>query len=299
MRFGPVAVALVALTATAALAGGRTFDADRAWRDLERVVGFGPRPSGTAALERTREYMIGELRKAGATVRRQEFTAREPTGPLKMANVVAELPGRRPEVILFAGHYDTKLFPRFNFVGANDGGSSTAALLELARALAVGPREYTIWVAFFDGEEARDPSASTVPLWGSRHFVAELRRGSQLGWLKAVVVIDMIGDRDLDILREGGSSPWLTDIVWGAARALGHQRHFREQSQQVIDDHVPFLEAGVPTMLLIDFNYPPWHTAGDTLDKVSRKSLAVVGEVLLRALPDIEAALGRPAGGRP
>jgi Zn-dependent M28 family amino/carboxypeptidase len=294
---GGALVAVIALAATAA-AGGPRFDADRAWRDLARIVGFGPRPSGTPALERTREYITTELRRAGAAVRRQDFTAPERGGPIAMANVIAELPGRRPDVIVFGGHYDTKLFP-FTFVGANDGGSSTAVLLELGRALAAAPREYTVWIVFFDGEEAREPDAPTVPLWGSRHFVAELRRTGRLPWLKAVIVVDMIGDRDLGIRREGTSTPWLTEIVWATAARLGYRRHFQDRSLEVVDDHVPFLEAGVPTTHLIDFDYPPWHTAGDTLDKVSRRSLGVVGDVLLGALPDVERALARSGGGRP
>ncbi|MBI4593255.1 MAG: M28 family peptidase [Candidatus Rokubacteria bacterium] len=292
-------VVAAALLAAAVAAADPAFDVHRVWRDLERIVGFGPRPSESAALERTRDYVTSELKKVGVAVRRQAFTVPTPAGPLRMANLIAALPGRRPEVILFGGHYDTKRFTTFRFVGANDGGSSTALLLELGRALSRRPREYTVWIVFLDGEEALEPDAATVPLWGSRHFVADLRRRGELGWLKAVVIADMIGDRDLDILREGGSTPWLTDALWRTARRLGHQRHFRDQVLHVTDDHVPFLEAGVPAALLIDFNYPPWHTAGDTLDKVSRQSLGVVGEVLLGALPDIEAALGRAGEARP
>jgi len=290
------AAALLVATATAGALAAPRFDAARAWRDLERVVGFGPRPSSSPALERTRAYLVAELTRVGALVRRQRFSVTGPAGPLELTNVIAELPGRRPEVILFGGHYETKPFRAFRFVGANDGGSSTALLLELARVLARAPREQTVWVVFFDGEEAHEPDAVTVPLWGSRHFVADLRRRGQLGWLRTAVIVDMIGDRDLDIRREAASTPWLTALIWEAARGLGHGRHFLDDTLAVVDDHVPFLEAGIPAALLIDFTYPPWHTAGDTLDKLSPRSLQVVGDVLLRALPEIEAAIQHGRG---
>jgi len=269
------------------------FDTGRAWRDLERIVGFGPRPAGSPALERTRAYLLEELRRAGVAAHRQAFTARTEAGPVAMVNIVAELPGRRPETIVIGGHYDTKPFRAFRFVGANDGGSSAALLLELARTLARRPRVATVWIVFFDGEEGGERESGTVPLHGSRHFVEALGRQRQLGWVRAAIVADMIGDRDLGIRREGGSTPWLTEALWRAAARLGHRRHFLDEVMHVVDDHVPFLEAGIPAALVIDFDYPPWHTAADTLDQVSARSLGVVGEVLLGALPEIEAALAR------
>jgi Zn-dependent M28 family amino/carboxypeptidase len=291
----PVLIALLAsgLVAAAAPAPRPQFDGERAWRDLERIVGFGPRPAGSPALERTRTYLLDELKKAGVRARRQPFTAQTETGPVAMANIVAELPGRRPETIVLAGHYDTKLFRDFRFLGANDGGSSAALLLELARALAHTPRDYTVWVVFFDGEEGADPSVNNAPLHGSRRFVEELSRQGRIRNVRAAVVADMIGDRDLGIRRDGGSAPWLTGALWRTAEQLGHGRYFLDEVHHVFDDHVPFLQAGVPAAVLIDFDYAHWHTAADTLDKTSRRSLAVVGEVLLAALPEIEAALGR------
>jgi Zn-dependent M28 family amino/carboxypeptidase len=212
-----------------------------------------------------------------------------------MANVIAVLPGRRPDTILVGGHYDTKWFREIPFVGANDGGSSAALLLELARRLAAGPREFSYRVVWFDGEEARESWTATDSLYGSRHMAAELARTGRLP--RAVVIADMIGDRDLGIQRESMSTPWLTDLVWTTAGRLGHGRHFLATSMSVEDDHAPFLKLGVPATLLIDFDFPAWHTADDTLDKVSAKSLAVVGEVLLEALPAIERRLSGPPGG--
>ena len=294
-----VLLTAAALLLPSAAAAGPAFDGRAAFAHVEQVVGFGPRPSGSEALGRTRRYLVNELKRAGARVREQPFTARTPDGPIAMVNVIAELPGRRREAILVGGHYDTKFFPNFTFVGANDGGSSSGLLLELARALAQRPRELTYWIVFFDGEEARRDWSATDGIYGSRHLADSLRRDGRLKQLKAVVVVDMIGDRRLGIRREATSTPWLTDLLWGSATRLGHQAHFLNETLAVEDDHAPFLRAGIPSALMIDFDYEPyWHTPEDTLDKVSPRSLQVVGDVLLDALPALETLLlgGEPGG---
>ncbi|MGH7321292.1 MAG: M28 family peptidase, partial [Candidatus Rokuibacteriota bacterium] len=227
-----------------------------------------------------------------------------PRGPIRMVNLIAEWPGRLAAIVAVGGHYDTKPFAAFRFVGANDGGSSAGLLVELGRALGARHRStpplYTRWLVFFDGEEAQEQWTSTDSLYGSRALVAALRASGEAGRLRALIVADMIGDRDLGIRRESASTRWLTDLVWAIARRLGRERHFLEGSQAVEDDHTPFLEAGVAATLLIDFDYGGrpgqndfWHTAEDTLDKLAPESLAVVGEVILEALPAIEAELQR------
>ena len=288
MRSGRAVVGLfvVLAGATLAAAADARFDGAVAFRHLERLVAIGPRVAGAAGGARARDYIAAELRRAGVKVRVEPFEADTPDGRLKMANVVGVVAGRRGDVILVGGHYDTKVFRDFRFVGANDGGSSAALLLELARALAAKPHEYTYWIAFFDGEEARGAWTPTDSLYGSRRMAADLARRGQLP--RAVIVADMIGDRDLGIRREASSTPWLTDLVWDSARRLGHGIHFLPDAMSVEDDHAPFLRAGVPAALLIDFDFPAWHTAGDTLDKVSARSLQVVGDVLLDALSPIE-----------
>ncbi len=208
-----------------------------------------------------------------------------------MANVVATLPGSKPERIILSSHFDTKLFRDFRFVGASDSGSSTAALLELARVLKDRPRPFTIELLFFDGEEAVVEWSATDSTYGSRHYVQAGRAANTLSSIKALILLDMIGDKDLNIRRESQSTPWLTDIIWNAARRLGHQAHFVMESTPVEDDHVPFLKAGVPAVDIIDLDYPAWHTAADTLENVSAGSLQIVGEVVLAALPDIEQRL--------
>ena len=289
------------LVAASALAGAAAepprFDGAAALRHVERLVAIGPRVAGSPGGARAREYIVGELKRIpGVQVQVKAFEADTPHGRLTMANVIAVLPGRRPDVVMLGGHYDTKLFTQFRFVGANDAGSSTAVLLELARRLAARPRAHTYWLVWFDGEEARVTWTDRDSLYGSRRLAADLAQTGQLP--RAMILVDMVGDRDLAIRREAHSTGWLTDIVWDAAARLGHGRHFVRDTIPVEDDHVPFLRAGVPATLLIDFDFPAWHTPEDTLDTVSAASLAVVGEVVLEALPSIELYLSRQ-GGRP
>ena len=273
------------------------FDGAAALRHVERLVAIGPRVAGSPGGVKARQYIVDTLRAAGVTVRVEPFDADTPHGRLPMANIVAVLPGRRPDVILIAGHYDTKWFREFRFVGANDGGSSAALLIEVARCLREQPREYTYWIAWFDGEEARESWTPIDSLYGSRRMATDLQKSRRLP--RALIVADMIGDRDLGIRREAASTPWLTDIIWASASRLGHQANFLPDVLPVEDDHAPFLRAGVPSALLIDFDYPPWHTAQDTLDKVSARSLEIVGNVLLDALPAIEDTLNRAPAARP
>jgi len=289
--FDAAALLAFALIVTVAAGEPQTLSPPRvdgasALRHVERLVGIGPRVAGTPGGERARAYIVEELRRSGIEPEVQPFETATPQGRKRMANVIARLPGRRPDVIVLAGHYDTKLFKSFRFVGANDGGSSAALLIELARRLAKAPREYTIWIVWFDGEEAFETWTTTDSLYGSRYLAAELERTGRLP--RALVLVDMIGDRDLNIRRDTYSTPWLNDILWASAARLGHARHFLNDPMPVEDDHAPFLKAGVAAALLIDFDYPPWHTADDTLDKISAGSLAIVGDVVLDALPSIE-----------
>jgi glutaminyl-peptide cyclotransferase len=306
-RTGPTLVtivlsAIVALAVLAPLAAQDTrlppsFDGAAALRHVERLVAIGPRPAGSPGAARARSYIVDELKKAGVSAKVESFDALTPHGRLPMANVVAVILGRRPDVILIAGHYDTKWFRDITFVGANDGGSSAALLIELARRLRERPREYTYWVAWFDGEEARESWTPTDSLYGSRRMAAELGKSRRLP--SAVIVADMIGDRDLGIRREAGSTAWMTDVIWASAVRLGYVTHFLQDTLAVEDDHAPFIRMGIPATLLIDFDFPPWHTASDTLDKVSAQSLEIVGKVILDALPGIEDGLNRSRGGRP
>lgn len=272
-----------------------TFDAARAWEHLRAQVAIGPRVAGTPANAKTRAYLLQELAALGISAVEQPFEARTPLGAVKMANIVATLPGDRPERIILASHFDTKLFKDFRFVGASDSASSTAALLELGRVLKTRPRPFTLELLFLDGEEAFvEWDLQRDAVYGSRHYVQQARASKTLDGIKALILLDMIGDKDLNIRREENSTPWLTDIIWATARRLGAARHFVDETTVLEDDHLPFLQAGVPAVDIIDFDYAAWHTASDTLENVSQQSLKIVGDVVLAALPDIQARLAQP-----
>jgi Zn-dependent M28 family amino/carboxypeptidase len=217
-----------------------------------------------------------------------------------MVNLVVRLPGKRPEKILFTGHYDTKLSRDFPFVGANDAGSSSAFLIELARVLKDRPREFTWELVWFDGEEAvcwdwyecGKPGAPDNT-YGSRYYVDQAKAANAIASVKAMILVDMIGEKGARFQRETRSTKWLKDIIWGAAKKAGHGAYFPDTEFEVADDHVPFLDAGVPAVDIIDLEYTPWHTAGDTLDKVAAASLQAVGDTLLLALPEIEKYLAK------
>jgi glutaminyl-peptide cyclotransferase len=272
------------------------FDAGRAWEHLRQLVAIGPRPSGSPAIEQTRKYIKDQLTAIGLTAVEQTWEDQTPIDKVRMVNLIATIPGARKDRIVFTGHYDTKLFREFRFVGASDGGSSAAFLLELARALKARKSPFTIELLFLDGEEARLRDwAGTDNTYGSRHYVDVAKRDGSLATLKALVLVDMIGDRDLRIRRDTNSTPWLTNIIWETAKRLELDSVFIADSTRIEDDHMPFVAAGVPSVDIIDLDYEPWHTAKDTLDAVSARSLQMVGDVVLGALPHIEARLTKGA----
>jgi glutaminyl-peptide cyclotransferase len=286
-----LATCLLIGCAAAATQSPGAFDSARAWQHLQAQVDIGPRVAGTPSNAKTRQYIISTLGSLGIKATEQPFEARTPMGAVKMANVIATLPGTRPERIILASHFDTKLFKEFRFVGASDSASSTAALIELGRVLKDRPRPFTIELLFFDGEEAFVAWTETDSRYGSRHYVENARGSGSLAGIKALILLDMIGDSDLTIRREENSTRWLTDILWSTARRLGHDRQFLLQSTPIEDDHLPFLDAGVPAVDIIDLDDSAWHTAADTLENVSAKSLQIVGDVVLAALPEIEQRL--------
>lgn len=288
-------IAVVALTAaclSAAQPATSSFDSGRAYEALRQLVSFGPRPSGSAALAEARRYMSQQLAAAGATVTEQPFDADTPLGRVHMVNLIGTLPGASRDRLIVAGHYDTKLFREFRFVGANDGASSAAFVLELARALKGRKNPLTIELLLLDGEEAVIDWTGTDHTYGSRHYVDAARRAGTLGSVRALILVDMIGDRQLNLRRDTNSTAWLTDEIWAAARRLKLNDYFLDQPTRIEDDHLEFLAAGVPSVDLIDLDYPAWHTPNDTLEQVSARSLQVVGDVVLEALPSIEQRLG-------
>lgn len=288
-RGSGLTVRLAAVLALAALAAqGGEFSGARALEYTRRAVAFGPRPPGSAALEKLRGYILEELRPRGCQITVDAFQARTPIGVLEMKNLICRFPGSSGRAVAITGHYDTKLFRDFRFVGADDGGSSTGFLLEMARVLSGQPRKDDVYLVWFDGEEAIGPWSATDGIYGSRHLAARWEADGTLGRLKALINVDMIGDRDLGIMREAYSAPWLQQLIWKTARELGHGKHFLRDGGPVEDDHVPFVRRGVAAVDLIDFDKPYWHTPEDTMDRLSARSFEVVGQVLMKVLERLE-----------
>ena len=205
-----------------------------------------------------------------------------------MKNIIAKFPGKSGKAIALTGHYDTKVFP-FPFVGASDGGSSTGALLELARALAGKQRLDDVYIVFFDGEEAFGEWSDADSVYGSKHVAAKWRADGTLGRLKALINLDMIGDRNLNVKQETNGNPALRRLFWTTAAELGYQAYFPAgDSITIDDDHMPFVKLGAPAIDIIDFDYPPWHSAADTMDKLSAQSLDAVGRVTLEVVRRLE-----------
>jgi glutaminyl-peptide cyclotransferase len=265
------------------------FDGERAFADLRAMVEIGPRPSGSPEIEKTRDYIRKQLAADGLKVEEQAFDARTPLGTIHMVNLRATLPGSgsSPGRIVIGGHYDTKLVKEFRFVGASDAASSAAFLLEIARALKGRTNPLPIELLFLDGEEAVVRWEGQDHTYGSRYYVEQLRKAGTVKDVRAFILVDMIGDTDLGIRREENSTAWLTDAVWSAAKTL-KRPEFLDERTPIEDDHLEFLAAGIPSVDIIDLDYTAWHTAEDTLDRVSAKSLQAVGDVVLAALPAIE-----------
>jgi len=278
---------ILGLAATAA-AGG--VSGASALEFTRRAVAFGPRPPGSAADIALQNYIIAELRKDGCEIIEDAFTAKTPQGMIAMKNIIAKFPGKAPahRAIAITGHFDTKYFPGRKFVGASDGGSSTGLLLELARVLAHQPRIDDVYLAFFDGEEAFGEWSETDSLYGSRHLAARWRQDGTLQRLKALINVDMIGDKNLNIPRETNGNAALTNLVWKTAADLGYKAFFTDQQIGEDDDHMPFVRAGVAAIDLIDIDYPPWHNDTDTMDKLSAQSMEIVGTVVYEVIQRLE-----------
>lgn len=274
------------------------FDGERAWKGLEAQVAFGPRPSGTPANESCRAWIETELRGMGLEPKRETFKSGTPAGEIEFANVYADFASKDPKAnwILLGSHFDTKRMP-FPFVGANDGASSTAVLIEVARALvAGGPREFTYRFVFFDGEEAlRHDWVDPDNTYGSRHHAERLKNSGRNLDVKAFVLLDMVGDKDLKLTRDTYSEGRFVDVFFGAARKHGLGAHVDGKSMEVRDDHLSFMNVGIRSIDLIDFEYGPnnghWHTAEDVVANCSKESLTAIGRIVLHGLPDLEALL--------
>jgi len=263
------------------------FDGKRAFADVAKQVDFGPHPSGSQSIAQVQEYILAQLSSAGCTADVDPFTSQTPAGEVPMKNILVKIPGDRPGIIMLATHYDTKKID--NFVGADDGGSSTAVMLEVARNLCAKHGRYQVWIAFFDGEEAvnlewKDPDNR----YGSRQMAAKLNMSGDLKNIRAFILADIVGSRELLLKRDSNSDKSLNDLVWATANRLGYSGVFVNAPTAIDDDHQSFSTRGVKTVDIIDLEIPYWHTPQDTLDKISSKSLAVVGHVILETVKQLQ-----------
>jgi glutaminyl-peptide cyclotransferase len=263
-------------------------DADRTLQYAKDIVKFGPRPIGSANHKKVEDYIASRLK--GDQVEDDTFTADTPAGKFPVHNIIAKYPGTKDGIIVIASHYDTNYPLRDTaYVGANDGASSSALLLEFANQLRGKTREgYSVWLVWDDAEEAVKDWSDADSLYGIRHVAEKWESDGSLKKIKAFLLADMIGDADLNIDRDLNSTPWLENVVGEAAKRLGYQSHFFARNNQVSDDHLPFMKRGVACADLIDFSYGYnnvfWHTPQDTIDKLSPKSLEIVGGVILETV---------------
>lgn len=283
-------IRLLTLLAAAVCCGqGAGVDGLQVLRHTREIVRHGPHPPGTEAQRKVGEYIAGQLEGLGLQVDTQPFRPVTPRGRLRMTNIRGILSGSDERVLILASHYDSKFYDTFEFVGANDGGASSGLVLELARVLVRDkPTDLTFWFVFFDGEEALAEWTSADSLYGSREFVKREGDRGNLSKVGAMILLDLVGGKDLRIFRDRNSTPWLNKIIWDQASRLGHTRIFRPSGHtNADDDHIPFLRAGIPAVDLIDLNYAHWHKPTDTLDKLSQSNLEVVGAVVLASLPEV------------
>ena len=263
-------------------------DSRRAFQYIKEIVAFGTRPMGSENHKKLENYINAHLK--GDQVEDDAFTADTVEGKFPVRNIIAKFPGTKDGIIVILGHYDT-VYPLRNagFIGANDGGSSTAILLEYANQLRGKKRDgYSVWLVWTDGEEAVRKWSDTDSVYGARHLAEEWEKDGTLKKIKALLVMDMIADADLNIDRNTNGAPWLLDLIYAAAQRGGYQSHFYAREGGIEDDHMPFVKRGVPSADVIDLDYGYnnvfWHTPQDTIDKLSPKSLEIVGNTTLEAI---------------
>jgi glutaminyl-peptide cyclotransferase len=269
------------------------FNGDKALNYTRDFVSIGPRWPTSPGHAKAEAFLRSHLEHD--QLEDDTFIANTPIGPVNMRNFIARFPGKKDGVIVIGTHYETNYYLKnINFVGANDGGSTTGLLLALddhLREQVARTKQldgYSVWLVFFDGEEAIQSWSQSDSTYGSRHLAAKWGRDGTLQRIKAFILADMIGDKDLDIQRETSSTGWLVALVRQAAHKFGYDKYFFQSDEAVEDDHLAFLNRGVPAVDVIDLDYGPnnsyHHTAQDTMDKVSAHSLTIDGDVFLETI---------------
>jgi glutaminyl-peptide cyclotransferase len=264
-------------------------DANRVMQYTREIIAFGPRYDGSKAIEKVRQYLLAHLK--GDQVEQDSFVAETPAGKLPMTNIIAKFPGTKDGIIVLASHYETNYNLRnINYVGTNDGACTSALLLEIANQLRGKKLDgYSVWLVWDDGEESVSGQWSDADsLYGTKHLAQKWQQDGAIPKIKALFIVDMLGDKDLKVLRDTNSTPWLEDLVYQAASAYGFQSHFFTMTGAEEDDHLPFARMGVPVADLIStpygYNDAYHHTVEDTLDKISVRSLKITGDTLLEAI---------------
>ncbi len=269
------------------------FNGSRAYQYAQQLVNCGPRWIGSTGHVCAENFLKKQFAKDN--LEEDTFTTNTPTGMMTMHNFIVKFPGKKDGVIVLSSHYETN-YPLRNieYLGANDGASTSGALIEMANYLRGRKLDGdSIWLVFFDGEEAIQQWSDTDSLYGSRHLAAKWDRDGTLKRIQAFLLLDMIGDKDLDICRDQNSTPWLLDLVGKAAKNEGDESYFFRQPNAIEDDHLPFVRRGVPSADIIDIDYGPHtflhpdgyhHTTEDTMDKISAHSLTVVGQTMLETI---------------
>src|SRR5258705_2222611 len=265
------------------------FDGALAYEHVAKLVGLGPRPAGSSGIAQAQDYITAQLSSFGCTVDSDAFSSDRPAGQLAMKNIVVKISGERQGIILLATHYDTKRLD--NFVGADDGGSSTGLMLEMARRMCEMRPRYSIWIAFIDGEEAvRQQWQDPDNRYGSRQLAAKMAASGDLKRVHAMILADLVGGKNLQLEREQYSTVELVDLIWNTAKRLGYGSIFVNHAMPVDDDHLSFLQRNVPSADIIDLvnSAGYWHTPQDTMEKVSARSLGIVGHVILESVRELQ-----------
>ncbi|HWG20373.1 MAG TPA: M28 family peptidase [Terracidiphilus sp.] len=290
-----IVAALLLVTPLAARA--QHFNGAKAYEYAREFVAIGPRWPTSQGHAKAEAFLREHFRHD--QLEEDTFTADTPIGPVSLRNFIVRFPGKKNGVIVLGTHYETNYPLRnINFVGANDGASTTGLLMAIAdqlRPQVAGGKQldgYSVWLVFFDGEEAFQTWSQSDSTYGSRHLAAKWDRDGTLKRIKAFLLADMIGDKDLDIQHETNSTPWLVDLVRQSAHKFGYDRYFFQTEEPVEDDHLPFVHREVPSIDVIDLDYGPnnsyHHTAKDTLDKISAHSLTIDGDVFLETIKLID-----------
>jgi glutaminyl-peptide cyclotransferase len=264
----------------------------RAFEEVQKLVSFTPRNSGAEGVKQAAEHLLARISPHADSAEIVVFEDETPKGKLEFRNVIGLIKGQSDKLIILASHYDTKAGISDNFQGANDSGSSSGLLVELIRVLkAQSPLPYTVLFAFFDGEECISEYGDHDGLHGSRNLVRKLKDQELIDLTKAMILLDMVGDRDLSITIPRNSTRELMAVVFDAARDAGVRHNFSLFKSAILDDHVPFLNAGIPSINIIDFEFGSqpglndyWHTEQDNLEHISAQSLQTIGQVVIHLL---------------